>query len=138
MTNKDTLRFLRFSWLFLLKGVYYKRRFETCHHTNETILSFFTDLETLNPQLIKYGETQVLYQGILFFRSSSYKDKTYWRCSNTRTHDCKARFQTTGSQIIKPYLVHNHSNFSQNYAKFDDAGPSMKSSNSCDQMNLYK
>lgn len=87
--------------------------FPNNHHTNYLHLFIFTDLEELNPQLIKYGDTQVLYQGILYFRSSSYKGKTYWRCSNLRSHDCKARFQTMRSEIIKPYLVHNHSTFTQ-------------------------
>ncbi|XP_070506028.1 modifier of mdg4-like isoform X41 [Chironomus tepperi] len=63
----------------------------------------------LNPQLVRCGETQVLYQGVVFFRSSQYKDRTYWRCYSSRSHDCKARFQTKGDKILKPFLLHTHS-----------------------------
>lgn len=63
---------------------------------------------TMNPQLTRFGDTQVIYQGVPYFRSSSYKDRTYWRCSCARSHDCKARFQTIGIKILKPYLLHTH------------------------------
>ena len=62
----------------------------------------------LNPQLIRCGDTQVMLQGTLYFRSSIYKDRTYWRCSNARSHDCKSRFQTKGNKILKPFLLHTH------------------------------
>jgi hypothetical protein len=65
-------------------------------------------LADLNPMLVRCGDTQVLHQGVLYFRSSSYKDRTYWRCSSARSHDCKARFQTQGAKILKPFLLHTH------------------------------
>jgi hypothetical protein len=34
--------------------------------------------------------------------------RTYWRCSSARSHDCKARFQTQGAKILKPFLLHTH------------------------------
>lgn len=38
-------------------------------------------MANLNPQLIRCGrnQTQVIYQGVVFFRSSVYKDTVYWR-----------------------------------------------------------
>lgn len=108
----------------------------------------------LNPQLVRCGETQVLYQGVVFFRSSQYKvisfkflirllytDNllyfcfflgsyllevcytdikysinhkyltffSFHRCYSSRSHDCKARFQTKGDKILKPFLLHTHS-----------------------------
>ncbi|KAG5672372.1 hypothetical protein PVAND_002504 [Polypedilum vanderplanki] len=65
-------------------------------------------LVPLNSQLQRCGETQVIYQGVLYFRSSHYKDRIYWRCSSARAHECKARFQTKGDKILKPFLLHTH------------------------------
>lgn len=83
----------------------------------------------MNPQLLQCGrnQTQVLYQGVCFFRSSVYKDTIYWRsvislqnkfylinifkssrCHHARLYDCKARFQTKGDKIQKPFLLHTH------------------------------
>lgn len=38
-------------------------------------------MSLMNPQLIRCGrnQTQVIYQGVVFFRSSVYKDTVYWR-----------------------------------------------------------
>lgn len=58
--------------------------------------------------LVKYGDNQVLHNGLLYFRSSTYKDKTYWRCVNSRSDCCKARFQTKGEKILKPDFTHTH------------------------------
>ncbi|CRK91971.1 CLUMA_CG005563, isoform L [Clunio marinus] len=75
---------------------------------------------SLCPQLIRCGDTQVMYQGVVFFRSSSYKDRVYWRCNCSRSHDCKARFQTKGANILKPYLLHTHEIPSQKSGKRDN------------------
>lgn len=64
--------------------------------------------ETMPNNLVKYGDNQVLHNGLLYFRSSTYKDKIYWRCVNSRSHNCKARFQTTGEKILKPDFTHTH------------------------------
>lgn len=32
----------------------------------------------------------------------------FYRCHHARLYDCKARFQTKGEKIQKPYLLHTH------------------------------